>query len=199
MKNRKHKEGETATSDAARGLRELLVEELKDIYWAEKALTRALPKMIKNADSEKLVDVLTEHSESTAEQVTRLEEVFSYLNERATTKKCEAMAGLIKEAEEIMLETEKGPVRDAAIILAAQKIEHYEIATYGTLCAFAKTLEKHDVFDILENSLEEEKAVDKRLTELAEVSINLEATDENQEYDEDTMVDVKSKRKQVAW
>jgi len=167
--------------DTAHGLRELFVNELKDIYWAEKALTKAIPKMIKNATSGELKDALTEHLEVTEEQVKRVEQVFEKIGEKAQAKKCEAMSGLIKEAQEIMEETEKGVVRDAGIISAAQKVEHYEIATYGTLCAFAKTLGEDEAVELLEETLNEEKEADISLSQIAESSINVEAK-ENEEY-----------------
>lgn len=157
------------------GLRDLFVYELKDLYWAEKALTKAIPKMIKNASSEDLIDALTGHLKETVRHVARLEEVFSLLDEKVGAIECEAMAGLLNEAETIMAETEKGEVRDAGIILSAQKVEHYEIAAYGSLCAFAKTLEEHDAVSLLEDTLNEEKEVDKKLSEIAESSINIEA------------------------
>src|SRR5918993_5579558 len=129
--------GKTQQSQEATGLRELFQDSLKDIYWAEKALTKALPKMLKQATSEELITALTEHIEVTQEQVTRLDEVFAALGMKPQAKKCEAIEGLIKEGNEIMESTAQGVVRDAGIIAASQKIEHYEIATYGTLCAFA--------------------------------------------------------------
>ena len=163
------------SQEEATGLRELFIDSLKDIYWAEKALTKALPKMIKNATSEELVTVLTDHLAVTEEQVTRLEEVFSSIGEKAQAKKCVAMEGLINEANEIMESTAKGVVRDAGIIAAGQKVEHYEIATYGTLCAFAKILGEKEAAELLLESLNEEKKADDKLTEVAEESINLEA------------------------
>jgi len=165
------------SSDAS-GLQELFEMELKDIYWAEKALVKAIPKMIKNASDEELIAALEEHLSVTEEQVTRVEEVFAAIGVKAEAKKCEAMAGLIKEAEEIMSETEKGVVRDAGIIAAAQKVEHYEIASYGTLCAFAKTLGQDEAVQLLEQTLNEEKEADSTLTEIAESSINIEALSE---------------------
>jgi len=159
----------------AQGLRELFTHELKDIYWAENALIKAIPAMVKNATSDELREALSKHLEVTKEHVTRLEEVFSIINEKAEAKKCEAMAGLIKEAEDIMESTEKGMVRDAGIILATQKVEHYEIATYGTLCAFAKTLGEHKAADILQETLRNEREADVRLSEIAESFINEEA------------------------
>jgi ferritin-like metal-binding protein YciE len=184
-----------AKQDAAEGLRDLFVDELKDIYWAEKALTKAIPKMIENATSDELVEALTDHLEITKEHVTRLEEVFASIGEKVEAKKCEAMEGLIKEAEEIMEGTAKGVVRDAGIILAGQKVEHYEIATYGTLCTFAKTLGEDDAASLLQDTLEDEKEADVKLTEIAE-SINIKAADEfESEEDTDTSVATRSKRK----
>ncbi|MDZ4823684.1 MAG: ferritin-like domain-containing protein [Flavobacteriales bacterium] len=170
---------------AADGLRELFVAELKDIYWAEKALTKAIPKMIKNATAEELVEALTGHLVETREHVTRLEEVFVSLGEKAVAKTCAAMVGLIKEGGEIMEDTEKGMVRDAGIILAGQKIEHYEIATYGTLCSFAKTLGEDDAAAMLLETLNDEKGADAKLSEIAESFINEEAADEDDENEEE--------------
>lgn len=175
-----------AKSDAAEGLRELFVDSLKDIYWAEKALTKALPKMSKNATTEALVTAIEEHTEVTLQQVERLEKVFGLLGEKAVAKKCEAMDGLIKEGQDIMESTEAGPVRDAGIIAASQKIEHYEIATYGTLFAFAKTLGEDEVADLLEETLAEEKEADVTLTEAAYSSINFEAAEEDTAEDPTT-------------
>lgn len=164
-----------ATSDAAQGLRDLFIDELKDIYWAEKALTKALPKMVKNASSEELVTALKEHLLVTQQQVTRLEQVFEIIGEKAQAKKCLAMEGLINEAQEIMESTEVGVVRDAGIISAGQKVEHYEIATYGTLCSFAKTLGEDEAATMLAQTLGEEKEADEKLSEIAESAINVEA------------------------
>jgi ferritin-like metal-binding protein YciE len=153
----------------------LFMDELKDIYWAEKALTKAIPKMIKKASSEKLQAALKEHMEVTEGHIQRLEEVFALFNKKAEAKKCEAMAGLIKEAEEIMQEAEEGLVRDAGIISAAQKVEHYEIATYGTLRTLANVLGQTEAADLLEETLSEEKEADETLTVIAESSVNEEA------------------------
>ncbi|MBA9071965.1 ferritin-like metal-binding protein YciE [Flavobacterium gossypii] len=171
-------------ANAADGLRELLMEQLKDIYWAEKALTKALPKMAKNATSENLKAAIEDHLEVTKEQVTRLEEVFDTLGKKATAKKCDAMEGLIKEGEGILEETEPGAVRDAGIIAASQKIEHYEIASYGTLCAFAKTLGEDEAARLLEITLNEEKEADVTLTEAAYNTINFDAADDIDETEE---------------
>ncbi|TDP00227.1 ferritin-like domain-containing protein [Flavobacterium sp. 245] len=174
-----------AKSSAADGLRELFVDSLKDIYWAEKALTKALPKMAKNATSENLITTINDHLTVTEEQVTRLEQIFDLIGEKASAKKCEAMEGLIKEGESIMEETQEGPVRDAGIIAASQKIEHYEIATYGTLAAFAHTLGEDEALDLLQQTLDEEKEADTLLTEVAYNNINFEASDEESEEEEE--------------
>lgn len=166
-----------AKPDASQGLRDLFIDELKDIYWSEKALVKAIPKMVKNATSEELVEALSGHLEETKQHVSRLEQVFSSINENAQAKKCEAMAGLIEEAEGLMEETEVGVVRDAGIISAAQKVEHYEIATYGTLATFAKTLGEEEAAELLHETLLEEKTADEKLSEIAESSINAEAAD----------------------
>jgi len=166
-------------------LMELFENELKDIYWAEKALTKALPKMIKNATSSDLVEAMENHLSETEAQVGKVEQVFGLIHKNAAAKKCEAMAGLIKEAEEIMKDTEKGPQRDAGIISAAQKVEHYEIATYGTLRTFAQTLGLDEVADLLEEILEEEKNADVTLTEVAVSAINVEALVEEEEGEEE--------------
>lgn len=159
-------------------LMKLFEDELKDIYWAEKALTKAIPKMIKNATSKKLVDALKSHLAETEKQVTRLEQVFKSIGKKASAKKCEAMEGLIKESEEIMESCETGAMCDAGIISAGQKVEHYEIASYGTLCAFAKTLGENDAADLLEQTLNEEKGADRKLTKISK-SINIDAADED--------------------
>lgn len=192
--------------DVSQGLRDLFVDELKDIYWAERALVKAIPKMISNASSTELVDALTGHLEVTKQQVSRLEEVFASINVVAVAKKCEAMSGLIMEAGELVEEIEKGVVRDAGIIAATQKIEHYEIATYGTLAAFARTLGEEEAVALLEDTLSEEKEADEKLTGIAESSINLEAAegdtisgedevDEEVEENSETFVSTKSKGK----
>ncbi|CAC9976137.1 MULTISPECIES: YciE/YciF ferroxidase family protein [Flavobacterium] len=169
-----------AKPSAAEGLRELFVDSLKDIYWAEKALVKALPKMAKNATSQNLITAINDHLAVTEKQVARLEEVFKSVGEKAAAKKCDAMEGLIKEGESIMEETESGPVRDAGIIAASQKIEHYEIATYGTLAAFATTLGEDDAVLLLEKTLAEEKEADVLLTEAAYNTINFDAKEEDQ-------------------
>ncbi len=169
-----------AKSSAADGLRELFVDSLKDIYWAEKALLKAMPKMMRNATSTNLKTAIEDHIKVTEGQVKRLDQVFELIGKRAVGKKCEAMEGLIKEGEEIMEETELGPVRDAGIISGAQKIEHYEIASYGTLAAFAKTLGEDEAAKLLEATLAEEKETDVLLTEAAYNTINFDAAEEDE-------------------
>ncbi|HEY9361998.1 MAG TPA: ferritin-like domain-containing protein [Chitinophagaceae bacterium] len=168
-------------ADAAQGLRDLFEDELKDIYWAEKALVKALPKMAKNATSEELISAIEEHLEVTKEHVERCEQVFEMMNKPARAKKCEAMDGLIREGQDIMESTAEGVVRDAGIISAAQKVEHYEIASYGTLCAFAKTLGETEIADLLEQTLNEEKEADQTLTGIAESTINIDAAEGDEE------------------
>lgn len=169
-----------AKSSAAEGLRELFVDELKDIIYAERALVKALPKMAANSSSPKLKKSIEEHVAVTENQVARLIEVFDLLGESDRGKKCDAMEGLIKEGEGILEETEPGPVRDAAIISASQKIEHYEIASYGTLVAFAKTLGEDKIASLLEATLNEEKDADVTLTKAAYNDINFEAVEEQE-------------------
>jgi ferritin-like metal-binding protein YciE len=166
-------------SDAASGLTELYEDSLKDIYWAEKALTKALPKMAKNATSKELIDALNNHLKETEGQISRLEQIFELAGQKATAKKCDAMAGLIEEGNGILEETEIGVVRDAGIIAACQKIEHYEIATYGTLRQFAETLGMDEAAALLEQTLEEEKGADKTLTIVAVNAVNFEAAEAN--------------------
>ena len=162
------------------GFRELFENELRDIYWAEKALTKAIPKMIKNATSQELIDALTDHLEVTKGHVERCEKAFELLGEAATGKKCEAMAGLTKEAEEIMESAKEAMVRDAGIISAAQKVEHYEISTYGGLAQLAETLGLNEIKELLGSTLEEEKQTDEKLSVIAESSVNYEAAEESE-------------------
>ena len=162
-------------------LMKLFEEELKDIYWAEKALTKAIPKMIKNATSVELIEALDSHLMETEEQVKRVEQVFELTGKKAVAKKCEAMEGLIKEAEEIMEESEEGAMRDAGIISAGQKVEHYEIASYGTLRQFAEALGLPEAATLLEETLNEEKIADEKLTEVALSAVNVEASEEEEE------------------
>lgn len=176
-----HKEHLQTQAEAANDLREFFIDQLKDIYWAEKALVKALPKMVKNATAQELVHALNDHLAVTEHQADRIEQVFELLGKPVEAKKCEAMSGLIREAKDIMDETTRGPVRDAGIIAACQKIEHYEMASYGTLTSFAKILGESDAVELLQKTLDEEKEADARLTLVAEDHINLEALEADDE------------------
>ncbi|MDY0905388.1 ferritin-like domain-containing protein [Pedobacter sp. CFBP9032] len=158
---------------------EFFVDELKDIYWAEKHLVKALPKMKKAATSEELAAAFEKHTQETQQHIETLEQVFDLLGEKASAKKCDAMAGLLEEADGIIADTDKGTmIRDAGLILAAQKVEHYEIATYGTLKVFAENMGHQEVADLLNQTLENEKETDVALTQIAVSSINAEAAEE---------------------
>jgi ferritin-like metal-binding protein YciE len=158
---------------------ELFVDSIKDIYWAENHLVKALPKMQKAATSTQLANAIGEHLEVTKTHVTRLEQVFELLGKKAQAKKCDAMEGLSKEGEGIIEDTEEGTAtRDVGIIMASQKVEHYEIATYGGLTQLAKTLGQTDVADLLAQTLMEEKEADQMLSDIAENDINYEASTE---------------------
>jgi len=160
-------------------LDELFHDELKDIYWAEKHLLKALPKLQKAATSEELQNALAEHLEVTREHVSRLENVFEILGHKPQAKKCDAMEGLTKEGEKAIEDTDDGTAtRDVALIIAAQKVEHYEIAAYGSLTQLAKTMGKDDVKEILGQTLNEEKEADEKLTDIAENSVNYESAQE---------------------
>ncbi|MFA9192630.1 ferritin-like domain-containing protein [Flavobacterium sp. FZUC8N2.13] len=165
------------SANAAADLRDFFIDSLKDIYWAENALVGALPKMAENATSRNLASTILEHLAVTENQVVRLENVFELLGEKAEGKKCEAMAGLLKEGDSILEETEPGAVRDAGIIAASQKIEHYEIASYGTLSAFAKALGENDAAKLLTQTLAEEKESDCLLNDLALNLVNIAAAE----------------------
>jgi ferritin-like metal-binding protein YciE len=160
-------------------LKEFFHDEIKDIYWAEKKLVQTLPKLAKAATSEELRTAFTSHLEETKEHVSRLEQVFELLGEKAQAKKCDAMEGITEEGASIIEDTEDGTsTRDVALILAGQKAEHYEIATYGGLAQIAQTLGLDEVASLLEATLAEEKAADDKLTDLAEGSINSDASQE---------------------
>lgn len=163
-------------------LKEFFIDELKDIYWAEKKLVTALPKMQKAATSEELKQAIADHIETTKQQVQRLEEVFRLLDEKAVAKKCDAMAGILEEGNGILEETEAGSAtRDVGIILAGQKVEHYEIATYGALAQLAETLGLEEVKALLGQTLDEEKQADELLSEVAKNGVNYEAATEETE------------------
>ncbi len=153
----------------------LFMEELKDIYWAEKYLLKSLPKMQKAASSRELVNAFADHIEATKGHVSRVEEIFDMMGMRAATKKCEAMEGLITEAQNLMNEEEESAVLDAGLIIAAQKVEHYEIAAYGCLRTLASRMGHTGAANLLEQILDEEKDADSLLTQIAESSVNDDA------------------------
>lgn len=155
------------------------VDELKDIYWAEQHLAKALPKLQKASTSKDLAMAFEKHTKETQEQIKKVEKVFELLGEKAEAKKCDAMDGLLKEADSIVEDTDKDTfTRDAGLILAAQKVEHYEIATYGTLRIFARHMKNKEVEQLLEEILQNEKDTDVALTKIAENSVNEKAVEE---------------------
>ncbi|MCE7065603.1 ferritin-like domain-containing protein [Dyadobacter sp. CY326] len=179
MKATKNKAVNQITGTDSEKLKELFVDGLKDIYWAEKNLAKALSKLTKSATSEELKAAFEQHTTETEEHAVRLEQVFELVGEKAQAKKCAAMEGLIEEANEIINSTEKGTmVRDCGLIMAAQKVEHYEIASYGTLRNIARTLGHTEVADLLQTTLDQEGETDHKLTELAETYVNEEASAE---------------------
>jgi ferritin-like metal-binding protein YciE len=173
------KSGKKGGDDASM-IKEFFIDGLKDIYWAETHLVKNMPKMMKAATAPELKTALEDHLEATIGQVARLEQVFGLIDEKPQAKKCDAMDGLIKEGNSIISETPKGTAtRDVGIIMAAQKIEHYEIASYGGLAQLAKTLGMEEVKNLLGQTLEEEKQTDELLTQVAESSINISAVEED--------------------
>jgi ferritin-like metal-binding protein YciE len=169
----------------AHSLKELFIEELRDLYDAENQLTKALPKMAEGSSSPELREAFEEHLEQTRNHVSRLEKVFAGLGEKPKAEKCKGMEGLIKEGSELLKEDDfDSEVKDAAIIGAAQKVEHYEIAGYGTVRTFAELLGEDEAVSLLEETLEEEKETDQKLTELAD-QINVEASEVEDAESED--------------
>jgi ferritin-like metal-binding protein YciE len=166
-------------------LEELMQDELKDIYDAEKQLTKALPKLAKKATAPELKDAFEEHLEQTRQHIARLEDVFEQLGMPARGKKCEGMQHLIAEGEEMIGEAEDEATRDAIMIASAQKVEHYEIASYGTLRTWANLLGKSDVASLLEETLEEEKETDQNLTSIAESFVNQQAAEGDESEEEE--------------
>jgi ferritin-like metal-binding protein YciE len=155
-------------------LEELLIDELKDLYSAEKQIVKALPKVAKAASSQELQQALLNHLEETKNQVGRLEQIAEIVNKKLTGKTCAGMKGVLEEGSEVIEELEEGTVRDAALIGAAQRVEHYEMAGYGTARDLAKTLGMGDVAELLEQTLKEEKAADEKLTTISR-SVNRQA------------------------
>lgn len=157
------------------GLHELFLDELADMYSAEQQLTKALPKLAKAAQSDELREAFEMHLEETENHVSRLEQVFESLNETPKKKKCKGIEGILGEGKEIMSEHKQSEELDAALISAAQKTEHYEIASYGCLCTWAEQMGHDTALNLLKENLTEEKAADEKLTEIAKSSANLEA------------------------
>ncbi len=158
---------------------ELFLSEVKDIYWAENHLAKALIKMSKKANNTELAAAFEEHQDATLMHVERLNKVFELLGEKPEAKKCAAMAGLLEESEEVIKDTEKDPfVLDVGLIVCAQKVEHYEISAYGSLRTLAQTLGKTDIAELFQVTLDEEKETDKKLTDIAVGFINVEALEE---------------------
>ena len=174
------------TNDA---LRELYIDELKDLYSAENQLVKALPKMAKAASSDELRAAFEEHLEQTKNQVQRLDQILGMLDENAKGKKCVGMEGLIKEGAELMGEDYEDEVMDAGLIGAAQRVEHYEIAAYGTARTFAELLDEQEHVSLLQETLDEEKETDQKLTALSE-ELNLEATDKGEDEGEEESVEM---------
>jgi ferritin-like metal-binding protein YciE len=169
---------------AIRNANDLFIDELKDIYSAEKQAVRIYPKLAKTVSSQPLKEALQMHLEQTKGQIERLDRVFEILEKRSSGKTCEGMKGLIEEGQEHAEEIEKGPIRDAALIGAAQRMEHYEIAAYGTVVAFAKAIGEQEIVQLLSQTLEEEKQTDQKLTQISE-QVNQEAISEAEEDDEE--------------
>jgi ferritin-like metal-binding protein YciE len=171
---RKSLRGKKSEESHDEGIFKFFEAQLQDMYWAEKYLLKAIPKMAEAAQNEELIDAFENHLEQTEEHVSRLEEVFELCDLKPTSKRCAAMEGLVEEGNQVISSFEEGPVRDAALIIAAQKVEHYEISTYGSLRALAELMQKDEVADLLQETLDEEGDTDHLLNELAE-DINEEA------------------------
>ncbi len=169
---------------AIKTAQDFFLDELKDIYSAEKQAIRAYPKLSKAVSSPQLKEALQTHLEETKGQVERLDQVFEILEKRSSGKTCEAMKGLVEETSEALEEIEKGPILDAALIACGQRMEHYEIAAYGTVLALSKAMGHDDIAELLSQTLEEEKATDQKLTQVSE-SVNKEAIGEDEDEDED--------------
>ena len=178
-------------------LRELYIDELKDLYNAENQLVKALPKMAKAANSGELRSGFEEHLEQTKGHVQRLEQIFEMLGESPKGKKFKGMEGLIEEGSEMIEEDFEGSVKDAGLIGAAQRVEHYEIAGYGTVKAFAETLGENEHVSLIEQTLQEEKDTDKKLTELAE-QINSQATSEGESAEEEEESEAPSSKRAMT-
>jgi len=167
-------------------MEDLFLEEIRDLLDAEKQIIKALPKMVKAATSEELIEGFEEHLEQTRGHVERLEQIFSEMGLKSGGVKCAGMEGVLKEGEEMISQTEAGPVRDAGLIAAAQRVEHYEMAGYGAARTFAQLLGREEAAELLQETLDEEKETDEKLTEIAESMINERALAESRESGERT-------------
>lgn len=172
MKNISNQAEDQNTETRDSELHQLLLDELADIMSAEQQLTKALPKMAEAARSEELTEAFDSHLEETENHITRLEQVFSSLDEPMKNKECKAMKGLLEEGEALLEEMKDSSALDAALIAAAQKVEHYEIASYGTVCAWAEKMGYEEAVELLNATLEEEKTADETLTAIAESTVN---------------------------
>jgi ferritin-like metal-binding protein YciE len=166
-----NKEGNEMSND----LHELFLDELADIYNSEQQLTKALPKLAKTAKNDQLREAFQQHLEETENHISRLDQVFESLGESMKRKKCKGMEGLIEEGEEVISGQKNSNALDAGLIISAQKVEHYEIAAYGSLCSWAQQMGHNDALELLRETLEEEKAADEKLTEIAESVANTQA------------------------
>jgi ferritin-like metal-binding protein YciE len=156
-------------------LHELFLDELADVYNAEQQLTKALPKLAKTAKNDQLREAFEQHLEETENHISRLDQVFESLGESMKRKKCKGMEGLVEEGEEVISEQKNSSALDAGLIISAQKVEHYEMAAYGSLCSWAEQMGHDDALELLRQTLEEEKATDEKLTEIAETVANTQA------------------------
>ena len=165
---------------APKTLRDALIEELKDLYHAEKQITKALPKMVKKANNEQLRTAFESHLEETKQHVTRLEGAMEALGKKPSAKKCAAMEGILEEGKEILDEVDPGDLLDAMMIYAAQKVEHYEITSYGTLCTWAELLKENEALKLLKQNMDDEEKADAKLSKIAESVVNAAAVDGNE-------------------
>jgi len=196
MKSKRNKNATSGNDNKHGALRKFFIGQLKDIYYVEKQMTKSLPELKQAATTEELEEALDQHLRQTERQIKRLEKVFEILGENPEGKKCEAMDGLLKESRDIIAETPKGSMtRDAALIIAAQKVEHYEIGTYGGLVALALTMGMNRAAELLDKTLEEEEQADQLLTDIAEQSINMEAEEEGEQVGSANKASNKSTKK----
>jgi ferritin-like metal-binding protein YciE len=162
-------------NEMSNDLHKLFLDELADIYNAEQQLTKALPKLAKTAKNDALREAFQQHLEETENHISRLDQVFETLGESMKRKKCKGMEGLLEEGEEVISEQKNSEALDAGLIISAQKVEHYEIASYGSLCSWAEQMGHSDALELLRQTLDEEKAADEKLTEVAETVANTQA------------------------